>query len=201
VSLSDRSGDRAAPPGLVAEREGFKTSLPVAKEPVSVAEGELPERSKGAVSKSVPSCGGPRVRIPLPPAASPSLAGLYLRGSRTPLSARVCSAVFPVRATESRRARQHRTKLGQYLCRAIFQYRIFGDVFATSWWAKVATWCPNEVGLPLGSEMLVDLASSDRTKQSRARSADRASLAADVRARAASAPSDRAAGALRESLG
>jgi hypothetical protein len=38
-------------------------------------------------------------------------------------------------------------------------------------------------------------------KQSRARSADRASLVADVSARAASAPSDRAVGAHRESLG
>jgi hypothetical protein len=38
-------------------------------------------------------------------------------------------------------------------------------------------------------------------RQSRARSADRASLVADVSARGASAPSDRAVGAHRESLG
>src|ERR1700730_15736840 len=42
------------------------------------------ERSNGTVPKNVALYGGPRVRIPVPPAESPSLAGAYLRGSRTP---------------------------------------------------------------------------------------------------------------------
>jgi hypothetical protein len=33
-------------------------------------------------------------------------------------------AAFPARLAESRRARQQRAKPGQYLCPAIFQYRI-----------------------------------------------------------------------------
>jgi len=37
----------------------------------------------------------------------------------------------------------HRANLGQYLCGAIFQCRIFGDAVATSWWAKVARRSPN----------------------------------------------------------
>src|SRR5229473_3378363 len=71
-------------------------------------------------------------------------------GQEPRLSARVCPAAFPVRSTESRRARQHRTNPQQYLCRAIFQYRISGDAVATSCRVEVATWCPNEVRLPWG---------------------------------------------------
>jgi hypothetical protein len=59
-------------------------------------------------------------------------------GQEPRLSARVCPAAFPVRSTESRRARQHRTNPQQYLCRAIFQYRISGDAVATSYRVKVA---------------------------------------------------------------
>ena len=59
-------------------------------------------------------------------------------GQEPRLSARVCPAAFPVRSTESRRGRQHRTNPQQYLCRAIFQYRISGDAVATSYRVKVA---------------------------------------------------------------
>jgi hypothetical protein len=59
-------------------------------------------------------------------------------GQEPRLSARVCPAAFPVRSAESRRARQHRTNPQQYLCRAIFQYRISGDAVATSYRVKVA---------------------------------------------------------------
>jgi hypothetical protein len=85
-------------------------------------------------------------------------------GQEPRLSARVCPAAFPVRSTESRRARQHRTNPQQYLCRAIFQYRISGDAVATSYRVKVARPVPNQVGLPPGSEMPVDLASWDRAQ-------------------------------------
>ena len=85
-------------------------------------------------------------------------------GQEPRLSARVCPAAFPVRSTESRRGRQHRTNPQQYLCRAIFQYRISGDAVATSYRVKVARPVPNQVGLPPGSEMPVDLASWDRAQ-------------------------------------
>src|SRR5271169_5844509 len=45
---------------------------------------------------------GPRVRIHLPPAASQSLVGLYLRGSRTPAFRAVWRAAFPARSAETR---------------------------------------------------------------------------------------------------
>jgi hypothetical protein len=41
-------------------------------------------------------------------------------------------AGFTARSAESRSARQHRAKQGQYLCPAIFQYRISGDAVTTS---------------------------------------------------------------------
>ena len=85
-------------------------------------------------------------------------------GQEPRLSARVCPAAFPVRSTESRGARPHRTNPQQYLCRAIFQYRISGDAVATSYRVKVARPVPNQVGLPPGSEMPVDLASWDRAQ-------------------------------------
>jgi hypothetical protein len=59
-------------------------------------------------------------------------------------------------------ARQYRANLRQYLCGAIFQYRIFGDAVATSWWAKVRR--PGEIGIVLDLGILVDLESSDRAQ-------------------------------------
>ena|ERR1700674_5019279 len=81
---------------------------------------------------------GPRVRIPFPPAESLSLGGLYLRGSRTPAFRAGFEAAFSARSAESCRARKHRADPQQYLCRAIFQYRISRDAVATSCWVKVA---------------------------------------------------------------
>jgi len=79
-----------------------------------------------------------RDRIRLPPAESLSLGGLYLRGSRTPAFRAGFEAAFSARSAESCRARKHRADPQQYLCRAIFQYRISRDAVATSCWVKVA---------------------------------------------------------------
>jgi hypothetical protein len=80
------------------------------------------------------------------------------------LSARVYRAAFPAQSAESRRARQHRAHAPQYLCGAIFQYRIFGDAVAPSCWVTVARPVPNEFGPPLRLMMLVDVESSDRAQ-------------------------------------
>ena len=89
------------------------------------------------------SHGGPRVRIPLPPAESQSLGRIRVRGSRTPafragVGGWLGDAVgrdaqgFPIRAN-----------LRQYLCRAIFQYRSAADVVGEN-----ATPIPTKSGLP-----------------------------------------------------
>jgi len=57
-------------------------------------------------------------------------------------------------------ARRHRAKPRKYLSQAIFQYRISGDAIVKSCRAKASRLSPNEIGLPMGSGMLVDLASS-----------------------------------------
>jgi len=67
------------------------------------------------------------VRIHFPPAESPSLSPSCLRGSRTPLSARLCAAGLATRSAETRRLGQDRANRRQYLCRAIFQYRSAAD--------------------------------------------------------------------------
>src|ERR1700720_2446361 len=107
------------------------------------------------------SHGGPRVRILLPPAESLSLAGLYLRGSRTPLSARVSRL-------RSRRGRQRAAgpaniaptrssiSVGLYSSTAFPAMRSRQLVGLKSQGGFL-----NEIGLALGSGMLVDLASSD----------------------------------------
>src|ERR1700730_1207401 len=56
---------------------------------------------------------------------------------------RMCPGAPAARSAESRRARQYRADPQEYLCRAIFQYRNFGDAVATSWWAKVPRLVPN----------------------------------------------------------
>jgi hypothetical protein len=69
-------------------------------------------------------------------------------GQEPRLSARVCRAALAARSAESRRARRHRANLRQYLCGAIFQYRIFGDAVATSCCGlKSQGGSPDEVGL------------------------------------------------------
>jgi hypothetical protein len=122
-------------------------------------------------------------------------------GQEARLSARVCRAVFPAQSAETRGGPPTCANPRKYLSLAIFRYRISGDAVATSCRAKASRLSPNEIGLPLGSRMLADLASAGSLKQSRAHSADRANRAADGSARAASLLSGRAAGARRGSLG
>ena len=101
------------------------------------------ERSNGTVPKNVALYGGPRVRIPVPPAESQSLGRIRVRGSRTPafragVGGWLGDAVgrdaqgFPIRAN-----------LRQYLCRAIFQYRSAADVVGEN-----ATPIPTKSGIP-----------------------------------------------------
>ena len=71
-----------------------------------------------------PFAEGPRVRIRLPPAESPSLS----RSCREPrLSARLCAAGLVTGSAETRRVFHDRANRRQYLCRAIFQYRSAAD--------------------------------------------------------------------------
>ena len=160
------------------------------------------EKPLSRLRRTDPSYGGPRFEsVSLQQRVRLSQESIFV-GQEPRLSARVCPAAFPVRSTESRGARPHRTNPQQYLCRAIFQYRISGDAVTTSRCVRGARLVPNEVGLSLGlGGCWWILRGRTGLKQSRARSADRASLVADVSARAASAPSDRAVGAHRESLG
>jgi hypothetical protein len=79
-------------------------------------------------------------------------------GQEARLSARVCQAAFPARSAETRGGPPTCGNPRKYLSQAIFQYRISGDAIATSCWAKASRLPPNEIGLPLGSGMLVDLA-------------------------------------------
>src|ERR1700730_15033133 len=146
---------------------------------------------------SSPCYGGPRVRIHLPPAESQSLAGLYLRGSRTPGFRAGFLAAFSARSAESRRARQYRTNLRQYLCRAIFQYRISGDAQSRQVVGLKSQASPNEVGLLWLRDAGGFCECGITLEQIRAQSADRARQAADGNAQAASPPSNRAAGVLR----
>ncbi len=154
------------------------------------------ERSTPSLSRRL-SHGGPRVRIHLPPAESQSLAGLYLRGSRTPGFRAGFLAAFSARSAESRSARQYRTNLRQYLCRAIFQYRISGDAQSRQVVGLKSQASPNEVGLLWLRDAGGFCECGITLKQIRAQSADRARQAADGNAQAASPPSDRAAAVLR----
>src|SRR6266851_8923826 len=81
-------------------------------------------------------------------------------GQEPPLSARVCRAAFPAQSAETRGGPPTCANPRKYLSQAIFQYRISGDAVATSCRAKASRVPPNEIGLPLGSGMLVDLARS-----------------------------------------
>ena len=155
------------------------------------------EIERGSLEERCPSHGEPRVRIHLPPAESQSLAGLYLRGSRTPGFRAGFLAAFSARSAESRRARQYRTNLRQYLCRAIFQYRISGDAQSRQVVGLKSQASPNEVGLLWLRDAGGFCECGITLKQIRAQSADRARQAADGNAQAASPPSDRAAAVLR----
>src|ERR1700731_2014066 len=97
-----------------------RPSVPVAREPVYIAEGEL--RGDRRAAKKIFD-GVPMVRIHLPPADSLSLSRSRFRRSRTRLSARVWAAGLATGSAETRRGFRYRVNRGQYLCRAIFQYR------------------------------------------------------------------------------
>ena len=64
---------------------------------------------------------------------------------RAPNNARF-RAAFSARSAESRRARQQRANPQQYLCRAIFQYRISAMRSRQVVGLKHRDWSPSEVG-------------------------------------------------------
>jgi len=145
----------------------------------------------GRIDRAAPKfCGVPMVRIHLLPADSPSLSRSHFRASRTrafPAGVRGSlddgvsrdAVGFPLRANRR-----------QCLCRAIFQYRIAADAVSGNATNEIRSfralaWVVFEIRIWI--------------KQSRARSADRARQAADVSARGASLPSNRAAAAHRGS--
>src|ERR1700730_13375919 len=75
----------------------------------------------GRIASASPDAPELEVRIHLPPADSLSLSRSRFRMSRTRLSARVWAAGLATGSAETRRG--YRVNRGQYLCRAIFQYR------------------------------------------------------------------------------
>src|SRR6202030_485433 len=77
----------------------------------------------GRIASASPDAPEPEVRIHLPPADSQSLSRSRFRRSRTRLSARVWPAGLATGSAETRRVFRYRVNRGQYLCRAIFQYR------------------------------------------------------------------------------
>ena len=122
-------------------------------------------------------------------------------GQEPRLSARVCRAAFPVRSTESAgpaniAPTRSNISVGPYSSTAFPAMR-----------SRQVVGLKSQLGAQTRSGFLGAqgcwwiLRGRTGLKQSRARSADRASLVADVSVRAASAPSDRAVGAHRESLG
>jgi hypothetical protein len=132
----------------------------------------------------------PKVRIRLPPAASPSLSPSCFRGSRTPAFRAAVRGGLATGSAETRRVVQDRANRRQYLCRAIFQYRSAADGVGAN-----ATPVPIKSGRSPNLDRALDLCARTALNQSPARSADRARQAADVSARGASPASDRAAAA------
>jgi len=183
---ADRAPRRRGSNGLAGDGEaGFETSVPLAR--------EVPERSnKTASTSGFFFAGGPRVRIHLSPAESPSLSRIRFRKSRTRLSARVCAAGLATGSAETRRVFRYHANRRRYLCRAIFQYRS-----ATDGVGENAT--PSQQSQAFSRLNVGRSLKPDRLKQSRARSADRARPAADVSDRGAFLPSNRAAAAHRGS--
>ena len=126
-------------------------------------------RSNRAVSKSVDSLTGDRgfesPSLLQPVCLTGEFRGCRGSGPKAPAFPAGVPGQPVARSTESRRTRRHRANLGQYLCGAVFQYRIFGDVVATNCWVKVARPVPNRGRTSLwGTGMLVDLARSDRAQ-------------------------------------
>ena len=71
--------------------------------------------------------GGPRVRIHLPPADSPSLSRSRFRRSRTPAFRAGVRGWLGDRVGRDAQGFRYRANRRQYLCRAIFQYRSAAD--------------------------------------------------------------------------
>ena len=106
------------------EGDGFEPSVPVAREPVYIAEGELRGDRRAAKKFG----GVPMVRIHLPPADSLSLSRSLFRRSRTRLSARVWGSWLDDQVGRDAQVFRYGAKPQQYLCRAIFQYRSVADL-------------------------------------------------------------------------
>ena len=108
-----------------------------------------------------PSDGGPRVRIHLPPAESLSLAGLYLRGSRTPAFRAGVPGCVPGAV-----GRDPRGPADIAPSRGNISLRLYSSTAFPAMRSRQAVGlkprgCPqNEIGLPTCSGMLVDLVSS-----------------------------------------
>src|SRR5438876_11715442 len=78
-------------------------------------------------TKTILPIGGPRVRILLPPAESPSLSRSCCRGSGTPAFRAAVRRWLGDRVGRDAQVLQDRANRRQYLCRAIFQYRSAAD--------------------------------------------------------------------------
>jgi hypothetical protein len=175
-------GRLTIPSPYLGGRGGFEAAVPL------VASGR---RAQTGQSRKAFSDAGPRVRTP---SASQSVSPVNFAAAgeaaprRRPFP-RVCPGAPLARSAENRRARRHRANLGQYLCRAIFQYPVSGDAAAASCWVKIARLVPKRGRASFGAQgcwwiLRVRIG----LKQSRALSADRPSQAADGSARAASLP-------------
>jgi hypothetical protein len=129
---------RLAQSPLLWGSEGFSKDFKESSE----SKGAHPSHSQKARTGQSQKCPPPRGTEGSNP--SPSSGESVSRGT---LSLRVKNPGFPrgCAGLRSRRGRQrpegahqHRTNPQQYLCRAIFQYRISGDAVATSYRVKVA---------------------------------------------------------------
>jgi len=128
------------------------------------------------------------VRIHLPPANGPSLAGFLLPISKSPAVAAACAG--PAR----RHGRQRRAGLVNIMPTAgdISVGPYSSTAVLPMWFATVPALARSEVWLPRGVTISVSF-SAQQLRQSRARSAARASQVADVNVPTACLRSDRAA--------
>src|SRR5271169_6494934 len=145
----------------------------------------------GAPERSF-SVAGPIVRIPLPPANSPCLAGFRPPTSR--------SRAFPAGVRGGGDGAVDRDGRGAVTWRRLVGISLSGHIpvplCSRCGSQQCQYWPASEVRLPRGVTISVSF-SAQQLRQSRARSAARASQAADVNAPAACLRSDRAAGVRR----
>jgi hypothetical protein len=136
--------------------------------------------------------GGPMVRIQLPPAESPRLAGFRPPTSR--------SRAFPAGVRGGGGGAVDRDGRGAVTWRRLVGISLSGHIpvplCSRCGSQQCQHWPASEVRLPRGVTISVSF-SAQQLRQSRARSAARASQAADVNAPAACLRSDRAAGVRR----